>query len=208
MVGHDKVAEWILGVDPSTNSVAGDLIEAATRMWPRALAHANRASTGQSETADSPALAAEVWEHVLRSVWKAQQRAIQRNAPIRNLDHYLLVAFIHRLNRHFRRNRRRAEVVQFVSPEQLAYLESGTQEGRVDWAARIEDRIDFEAVVAAMDGVSRKICLARLYGLSWQEIGRRLDLTEQQAIMRFQYAQKKIRRTFGRKNEPPIGGAN
>ena len=207
MVGHDKVAEWILGVDPSTNSVAGELIEAATRMWPRAVAHTNRACAGQSETVDCAALASEIWEHVLRSVWKAQQRAIQRKAPILNLDHYLLVAFIHRLNRHFRRNRRRAEVVQFVSPEQLAYLESDTQEGRVDWAARIEDRIDFEAVVAAMDGVSRKICLGRLYGLSWQEIGRRVNLTEQQAIMRFQYAQKKIRRTFGTRNASTVSGA-
>jgi len=198
MVGHDKVVEWILGIDSSTNSEVGGLIEAATRMWPRALAHANRACTSRSETVDSQALAAELWEHVLRSVWKAQQRAVQRKTPILNLDNYLLVAFIHRLNRQLRRNRRRADIVQFVSPEQLAYLEMDTKEGRVNWAARIEDRIDFEMVVASMDAVSRKICLGRLYGLSWQEIGRSLDLTEQQAIMRFQYAQKKVRRMFGR----------
>src|SRR5436309_1587837 len=109
MTGHQKLVEWILGADPAPNVAGQEFLRSAERMWPNALAHAKRAFADQSITVEETGVAQEIWENVLRSVWKVQSRAAQRKAVIRNLDHYLIVAFIHRLDRYLHRSRKKAE---------------------------------------------------------------------------------------------------
>ena len=56
-----------------------------------------------------------------------------------------------------------------------------------------EREIQIKEIVDCMDEWMKEVWSARMYGYSWADIGAMVQLTEQQAKMRFRYALAKIR---------------
>src|SRR5258705_90085 len=82
---------------------------------PRTLAHVRGELGGKEFAGERRALAAEVWDGVLRSVAKTRQRAKDHRPPISDLQAYLIGAFHHRFNRMLKREQRRMETIELVS---------------------------------------------------------------------------------------------
>ncbi len=103
MSSQEFSPEWVLSNSsskPEEQSLRNDeeLITVASRLWPRVQAHARR-ELGNKNPHDSVALAAEVWEGVLRSVAKTLQRRNGKASGILDLEAYLFGVFHHRFNR-------------------------------------------------------------------------------------------------------------
>src|ERR1019366_4566245 len=84
--------KWVWQRDESGASVEADLVDAARRIWTRVLAYARRHR-------QDPARAADILEAVLLSLSRARKTNGDLCRPIRNLDNYLYLAFVRRLNR-------------------------------------------------------------------------------------------------------------
>ena len=192
----DPYGEWVLQkVQQETGGnqtpIPEEFLAAARATWPRIVIHATREFERQGSTREAVALAAEIWEAVLRSVAKAFQRKGEYASSIGNLESYLLTAFHHRFHRFLKAEHERHEIFQSVSgPLNLDLLET-TQ--NAEWVSELERKIAIRQVTDRMDGWTKKVWQARQYGYSWKEISTWLGITEHQAKMRFQYGLEKAR---------------
>src|SRR5262245_4005444 len=99
----DPYGEWVLHQNSETSDLTGPTVDqtlllAARAAWPRVLAHARLELRSKNSEAETEALAAEVWESILKSVAKAFQRRREKGSPIADLEGYLFAAFHHRFN--------------------------------------------------------------------------------------------------------------
>jgi len=195
MVEEDQIARWILGLGANElgDVQTSKLLESSRLAWPRVLAHTRKQLARQQlSPQEINSVAFEIWEIVLRSVWKTIQRRPANGTEIANLENYLIGAFHHRLNRHLKLRRRHAGIIQFLPPDELAELGNRKHSGR-NQASRTEERIQLREVYAMIDDNARKAVIARLYGFSWSEIAQTFEIEEQNLIMRVQYAIRKVR---------------
>jgi DNA-directed RNA polymerase specialized sigma24 family protein len=192
----DPHGEWVLlrskqhqGEDPE--QIDGELLAAARQAWPCVLAHVRRELGIRRLDIDETALAADVWEGVLRSVWRTRQRRTDHRPPIADLESYLIGAFHHRFNRFLKREQRRIETIELVSSSvELEGYESARDDG---WALEIERAITVKQIISHMDEWTRKVWSARQYGYSWKEIAGWSGTSEQRAKKRFEYGLEKTR---------------
>ncbi len=207
----DPYGEWaIRGDEPDQNRTSSPEEEAvrnaAREAWPHVLAHARRELAGKGFGLDGTAVAAEVWERVVRSVSKALKRKGAGPGAIRDLQAYLMTAFRHRFNRVLKSEYRRLKTIRFVPTTAALDRMAGAQD--TQWVSDLERVITVKEIVAHMDDWTRKVWAARQYGYSWKEIARHLGLSEPQAKMRFRYGLEKTRnrlieRLRRRKPGPP-----
>ncbi len=183
--------EWVLSEsslhpDGSQNT---ELLECAVRAWPRVSSYARRQFHREIAADERDRLAVETWEAVLRSVSKTLANKPNPKRVL-DLEAYLVGAFQHRFIRAVRKEKRRGQLVQNISPEELSKLADGRG---IDWSKDFERRLQVKQILALMDEWARDAWTSRHYGYSWREIAQRYGLTEQQAKMRFRYAIVKAR---------------
>src|SRR5215831_2404367 len=178
MVEQDQLAEWIVGSaaqDPGNES-SRMFVAASQAAWPRALAQTRGELRNQRfSKAEIESLALEIWELVLRSVWKTWRR---RENAINDPENYLIAAFRHRLNRRLKLKRRRDSVLEFLPPEELVHV-SSSDSSESDSELQIHRGIQLEQVYAMMDERTRKAFIARVYGFKWAEIAKTFEVQEQ-----------------------------
>ena len=192
----DPYGEWVLQkVQQETGGdqapIPEEVLAAARAAWPRIVIHATREFERQGSSLEAVALAAGIWEAVLRSVAKAFQRKGEYVSSIEDLESYLLTAFRHRFHRFLKAEQERHEIFQSVSgPLNLELLETAQS---TEWVSELERKIAVRQVTDRMDGWTKKVWQARQYGYSWKEISTWLGITEHQAKMKFQYGLEKTR---------------
>jgi glycyl-tRNA synthetase beta subunit len=192
----DPYGEWVLQkVQQETGGnkapIPEEVLAAARATWPRIVIHTTREFDRQSSNREAIALAADIWEAVLRSVAKAFQRKGECTSSIEDLESYLLTAFHHRFRRFLRTEQERRKVFQSVSrPLNLDLLEAAQ---RTEWVSELERKIAVRQITDRMDGWTKKVWQARQYGYSWKEISTWLGVTEHQAKMKFQHGLEKTR---------------
>jgi len=197
----DPYAEWVLfgtkqGPGGPPLAVDEELLAAAREAWPRVLAHVRGELFDKELGPERTALAADIWDRVLRSVAKTRQRNKDHRTRISDLESYLIGVFHHRFNRLLRKEQRRVETIELVSSAlDLERFEAALDTG---WAEQLERAIAARQITDRMDGWTKKVWEARQYGYSWKEISRWLGVTEQQAKMKFQYNLEKTRQKIGR----------
>lgn len=197
----DPYGDWVLlgtkeALTGSALAVDQELLAAARNAWPHVLAHVRGELFDKALGAERTALAADIWDQVLRSVAKTRKRNQDHRPPISNLESYLIGVFHHRFNRFLKREQKRAETVELVSSAlDLERFEAAVDS---DWAEQLERAIAVRQITDRMDGWTRKVWQARQYGFSWKEISGWLGVTEQQAKMKFQYNLEKIRQNIVR----------
>ena len=185
-----------------------ELLAAARGAWPHVLAHAHRELDGKALGPDNTALAADVWEQVLRSVSRTLQRRRDHQPPISDLQSYLIGIFHHRFNRVLQKERRRGETIELVPSTLDLDRLAGARD--TDWVSDLEREITVKEIVAQMDDWTKRVWKARQLGYSWKEIAKDLGQNEQQAKMRFRYGLEKTRdrvlnRLRPRNPRPPEG---
>jgi len=197
----DPYGDWVL---LGTKEGAGgrplpsdeELLAAARKAWPHVLAHVRGELFDKALGPERTALAADIWDQVLRSVAKTRQRNQDHRPPISDLESYLIGVFHHRFNRFLKKEQKRSETVELVSSAlDLERFEAALD---TEWAEQLERAIAVRQVTDRMDGWTKKVWQARQYGYSWKEISGWLDVTEQQAKMKFQYNLEKIRQNIVR----------
>ena len=178
----------------SRNALRISFLAAARAAWPRVLAHAKRELEQKNSTPETEALAAEVWEAVLKSVSRALRRKGHNASAVADLEGYLFSAFHHRFNRLLTTEQKRRETIELVS----STLEFDQIETAQDahWVSELERSITVRQIIGHMDEWTKKVWQARQHGYSWKEISKRLQLTEQQAKMKFRYGLDKTRRSL------------
>src|SRR6266850_6262228 len=198
----DPYGEWVLLLgtsqvpDGSAFAIDEELLAAAREAWPHVLAHVRGELFDKALGAERTALAADIWDQVLRSVAKTRKRNQNHRPPISNLESYLIGVFHHRFNRFLKKEQKRAETVELVSSAlDLERFEAALDTG---WAEQLERAIAVRQITDRMDGWTRKVWQARQYGYSWKEVSSWLGITEQQAKMKFQYNLEKIRQSIVR----------
>ena len=202
----DPYGDWVLlgtkeGPAGSAPGIDGELLAAAREAWPHVLAHVRGELFDKALGVERTALAADIWDQVLRSVAKTRQRNQDHRPPIANLESYLIGVFHHRFNRFLKSEQKRAETVELVSSAvELERFEAAVDS---DWTEQLERAIAVRQITDCMDGWTRKVWQARQYGFSWEEISGWLGVTEQQAKMKFQYNLEKIRQSIDRKRPRP-----
>lgn len=200
VLDQDQVARWVVGLTDGAQAdeQTGRFLECSSLAWPCVLAHVRRDLTRQGLNSDEiKSLAIEIWEETLRSVWKTCQLRPKSVARIENLENYLIGSFHHRFNRRLKRKRVRDSMLEFLPPAELADIR-GTANVDEDYAVRIHRGIQLERIYAEMNQNVRRAIIARIYGFSWAEIADRLQIEEQNLIMRVQYAIRKVRNRFSR----------
>jgi DNA-directed RNA polymerase specialized sigma24 family protein len=191
----DPYGDWVLfgGEDGTAQPVGNDeeLLTAAREAWPRMLAHVRSELAGKEFGRERTAIAAELWDGVLRSVAKTRQRNKNHRPPISDLQSYLIGAFHHRFNRFLEKEQRRLETIELLSSD--ADLER--IEGALDttWVEELERAITVQQIANHMDGWTRKALQARQYGYSWKEIAAWSGLSEQTVKKKFEYGVEKTR---------------
>ena len=197
----DPYGEWVLF---GTKQEAGEkplpvdeeLLAAAREAWPHVLAHARRELIDKESGSDRTALAADVWERVLRSVAKTRQRSRDHQPPISDLQSYLIGAFHHRFNRLLKSEHKRQETIELVASTVDLELIEGALD--TEWAAELERAITLKQITNRMDGWTKKVWQARQYGYSWKDISRWLGVSEEQARKKFEYNLEKLRQSIVR----------
>ena len=192
----DPYGEWVLQkVQQETGGnqapIPEEVLAAARATWPRIVIHATREFERQGSNLEAVALAADIWEAVLRSVAKAFHRKGEYASTIEDFESYLLTAFHHRFHRFLKTEQERREIFQSVSgPLNLDLLEAAQH---TEWVLEVERKIALRQITDRMDGWTKKVWQARQYGYSWKEISTWLGITEHQAKMKFQYGVEKTR---------------
>ena len=179
-----------------------ELLESAKRVWPRISSYVRRQFNGEISADERDRLAVETWEAVLRSISKTLARGNKAPISVLDLDAYLVGAFQHRFIRAVRKEKRRSQIVQTTSPEELSRL---AELRSADWSKHFERGLQIKQIVASMDEWARDVWTSYQYGYSWREIAARYGITEQQAKMRFRYAILKARKRItepSRKDSP------
>ena len=197
----DPYGEWVIRklqqeTDGNAGSLPEEVITAARAAWPRVVAHASRELEREGSTRESTALAADIWELVLRSVSKALHRKGNYASQIRDYESYLLSAFRRRFHRFRKAENERREMFQTVSET----IDLGLVEGAKDteWVSEVERAITVSQITDRMDNWTKKIWQARQYGYSWKEISKWSGLSEQAARKKFEYGLEKTRRKIVR----------
>lgn len=171
-----------------------ELLAAAREAWPHVLAHVRGELFDKELGPERTALAANIWERVLRSVAKTRQRNREHRPPISDLESYLIGVFHHRFNRLLKKEQKRAETIELVSSAlDLERFEAALD---TEWAEQLEQAIAVRQITDRMDSWTKKVWQARQYGYSWKQIAAWLGITEQQAKMKFQYNLEKIRQSI------------
>ena len=139
----DPYGEWVLQkVQQETGGnqapIPEEVLAAARATWPRIVIHATREFDRQGSTREAVALAADIWEAVLRSVAKAFQRKGEYASSIGDLESYLLTAFHHRFHRSLKTEQERHEIVQSVSGALNLDLLEAAQDA--EWVLALERR--------------------------------------------------------------------
>lgn len=116
----DPYGEWVLlgtkkGPGGQPLAIDEELLAAAREAWPRVLAHVRGELFGKESGPERTALAADIWDLVLRSVAKTRQRSRDHRPPISDLESYLIGVFHHRFNRLLKKEQKRAETIEVVS---------------------------------------------------------------------------------------------
>ena len=174
---------WISQTDEHGNRVSSEVVEAAHRIWDRVLQYLR--CTGQDV-----APAAEILEAACHSVSRTVRRSLKRNS-VRNLDSYLLWAFIRKHNRRMIREGR----IQYV--ESLESLAKVNSEPQRDWVTVLEDEIHLKQLVCYLDERTRDMLMRRTWGDSWADIGKRLGISAHNAEVQFANGIKKARDRLG-----------
>lgn len=197
-VEQETLVRWIIGSSHENGSgqATKTFVQAVQATWPRVLAHARRElSKLRLSVSEIRSLVLEIWESVLRSVWKTLQQDLDASVKIGNLENYLIGVFHHRFNRYLQQRRQRNAILEFLPPEDLTDI-SRTSLRKDNWEDQIQRSIQLEEVYAEMDAPTRIALLARAYGFSWLEIARTLQTEERNLIMRVHYAVRKVRDKF------------
>jgi DNA-directed RNA polymerase specialized sigma24 family protein len=196
MVKPDPYGDWVLFRSEESEarrsgSPDDELIAAAREAWPHVLAHAQKEFHQRGLGSDSPTLAAQVWEGVLRTISKARQRNSPDRPAISNLQSYLIVAFHRRFNKALLREQKRIEVIELISSSvEFERIESARD---ASWIEELEGAITIREITDRMDEWTRKVWQARQYGYTWDEIAEWLGTTAPQAKAKFQYGLEKTR---------------
>src|SRR6266850_8534510 len=184
----DPYAEWVLlgtkqGPGGPPPAIDEELLAAAREAWPHVLAHVRGEFFDKELGPERTAVAADIWDRVLRSVAKTRQRNKDHRPPISDLESYLIGVFHHRFNRLLKKEQKRAATIELVSSAlDLERFESALD---TEWAEQLERAIAVREITDRMDPWTKKVWQARQYGYAWKEIARWLDITEQQAKMKF-----------------------
>ena len=207
----DSYGEWVIRklqqeASGDAHPFPADVLAAARVVWPRIPALVARESKQEGSLREAEALAAEIWEGVLRSVGRAIGRNGHYASSIRDPEAYLLVAFQHRFRRFQKGERTRRERFQSVSAD----FDLGLVEGARDatWILELERAITVRQISDRMDRWTKKAWQARQFGYSWKEIAARSGLSEQAAKKKFEYGLEKTRQRIvgllkaGRAKEP------
>jgi RNA polymerase sigma factor (sigma-70 family) len=192
----DPYSDWVIvsskqGEPGSLDSADDELLTAARAAWPHVLAHARRELSDKAVSPDRTALAAEIWERVLRSVARTRQRSTDHRPPVADLQAYLIGAFHLRFNRVLRREQRRLDT--FESWPSTLDLEKFESARDIQWVSQLEQAIAVKTVLAHMDEWTRRTWRARQYGYSWKQIAERLGMTERHAKRKFRDGIEKTR---------------
>ena len=196
MSSRELSPEWVLSAflsntgRPSQDHLS-ELAIVARRLWPRVQSHARKELTDEGLD-DAIVLATDVWEALLRSVAKTMQRSEAKESQPLNLEAYLVGTFNHRFSRALRKERRRREkhLPLSLDLERLRPAIDSTTVADLDRAIQVKEAVE------SMDEWTRRVWMARRYGLSWKEIAKYLELTEPQAKLRFRYAIGRLRARF------------
>src|SRR5215469_15923907 len=117
----DPYGEWVLFGDKDRAArpvgIDDELLAAAHEAWPRMLAHVRTELGGKEFGPERTAIAAEVWDGLLRSVAKTRQRKTNHRPPISDLESYLIGAFHHRFNKFLKKEQRRLETIELLSSD-------------------------------------------------------------------------------------------
>jgi DNA-directed RNA polymerase specialized sigma24 family protein len=197
----DSYGEWaIRRVQQETGEnrdpLPAEVMITARKVWPRVAAVVANELKREGSGREAEALAAEIWEGVLRSVAKALQRKGDSSSTVRDFEPYLLAAFHHRFHRFQRAERGRRDRFQPAS----ASLDLGLVEGAQDteWVLELERAITIREIIDRMDPWTKKAWQARQYGYTWKEIAAWLSLTEQAVKKKFEYGLEKTRQRIVR----------
>ena len=163
---------WIWQSEGSGTTVETDLLDAARRNWARVLSYARR--YGQDSS-----IAADILEAVLLAISRARRASRMLGNPIRNLDSYLYVAFVRRLNRHVARQPK----IQFVGSLQDLDAFSGIH--TPSSPSTVEDELLVRELLQYMTGGPRDMFFLRTSGYSWKEVARFLGTTANSAQVLF-----------------------
>jgi len=192
----DSYGEWVIRklqqeAEGNAHHFPAEVLSAARMVWPRIPVLVAAEIKPEGSLREAEALAAEIWEGVLRSVGRAIGRNGNYASPIRDPEAYLLVAFQHRFRRfqkaeHGRRDR---------FPSASTSLDLGLVEGARDatWILELERAITVRQITERMDPWTKKAWQARQFGYSWKEIAGRSGLSEQAAKKKFEYGLEKTR---------------
>ena len=109
----DPYGEWVLllgtsqAPDGPPLAIDEELLAAARKAWPHVLAHVRGELFDKALGPERTALAADIWDQVLRSVAKTRQRNQDHRPPISDLESYLIGVFHHRFNRFLKKEQKR-----------------------------------------------------------------------------------------------------
>lgn len=204
----DSYGEWVIRkleqeAGGNGNPLPARVLAAARVVWPRIPALAANEIKQEGSLREAEALAADIWEGVLRSVARAVQRNGNYASSIRDPESYLLVAFHHR----FRRFLKAEQSQRHRFPSASTSLDLGLVEGVRDtsWILELERAITVRQITDRMDPWTKKTWQARQFGYSWKEIAARSGLSEQAAKKKFEYGLEKTRQRIVRllKTEKP-----
>jgi DNA-directed RNA polymerase specialized sigma24 family protein len=188
---------WISKPDGSGAAVETDLLDAARRNWARVLSYAQRYEQDSS-------VAADILETVLLAISRARGSRRNSGSPIRNLDSYLYVAFIRRLNRHVAKQPK----IEFVGSLQDLDALSGNQTRGS--APTVEDDLLVRELLRYMNQRARHTFLLRTSGYSWKETASFLRTTANSAQVLFNKgvgkARGRIMKVKGSRRQPGEGG--
>jgi DNA-directed RNA polymerase specialized sigma24 family protein len=157
MDSRDKLntyGEWVLlgtkpGHDGPPLAIDRELLAAAREAWPHVLAHVRGELFGKELGPERTALAADIWDRVLRSVAKTHQRNKGHQPPISDLESYLIGVFHHRFNRLLKKEQRRAETIELVSSAlDLERFEAALD---AEWAEQLERAIAVRQITDRMN---------------------------------------------------------
>jgi hypothetical protein len=197
----DSYGEWAIRrvqqeAGEHGNLLPAEVITAARMVWPRIAAVVASELKRQGAGREAEALAAEIWEGVLRSVARALQRKRDSGSAVRDFEPYLVAAFHHRFHRFQKAERGRRDRFQAAS----ASLDLGLVESARDteWVLELERAITLRQITDRMDPWTKKAWQARQFGYSWKEIAARSRLSEQAAKKKFEYGLEKTRQRIVR----------
>jgi len=181
--------------DKSGRAIEQDLVDTAERNWSRIEAYARRHQQDSARTAN-------LLEATLVAISRARKSNGRLMRPIRNLDNYLYLAFTRRLSRQLAREPKIETV-------------GSSQDLDTFWATRsrspspsIEKELLVKEVMTFLDEKPREMLSLRKTGYSWREVAGLLEITANNAQVRFNQGLKRarnrvmkpknIKKTFGK----------